>query len=50
MLGVDDRDADLLEGMRTTLARIKDTAEKEGASQRRRDTSGMGDSNPEVRQ
>ena len=50
MLGIDDRDADLLEGMRTTLARIKGTAEKEGASQRRRDTPGMADTSPEVRQ
>ena len=49
MLGVDDRDADLLEGMRTTLARIKESAEKEGAAQRRRDEIEAADADPELR-
>ena len=36
VLGVDDRDADLLDGIRTTLARIKETAEAEAVHGRSR--------------
>lgn len=50
MLGVDDRDGDLLEGMRTTLARIKDTAEKLETCQDRGDALGLIRTDPEVRQ
>ncbi|HUP73351.1 MAG TPA: hypothetical protein VM282_09920 [Acidimicrobiales bacterium] len=32
VLGIEDRDADLIEGMRTTLARIKEAAENEYAA------------------
>lgn len=49
ILGVEDRDVDLVEGMRTTLARIKDTAEKPESSQRRPETAAMAHTDPEVR-
>lgn len=35
VLGVEDRDADLMEGMRTTLARINEAAENESQPRRR---------------